>query len=77
MVLVGFIHSKPRSVLIGEFQLSLVILAFAALGQGIAAAFLNVFSQVSLDVLGIFEHLALLLESAILGLNVGEAVCVD
>ena len=77
IVLVALIHTKSCSILIGKLDLSLAVLVVAALRHGVDATLLDALAQIRTNVLSRVEHLVLLLDATVLGLNVREAVSID
>ena len=68
-----FIHAEPGSILVSQFELGLVALHVAPLGQGVDARLLHMLSHVLPHVLRVA-----LFQSAVLALlDIAEVVCVE
>ena len=68
-----FIHSEPGSILVSQFELGLVALHVAPLGQGVDARLLHMLSHVLPHVL----RVALFLSAVLALLDIAEVVCVE
>jgi len=58
VMLITLFHAKPSSILIGQFELSLVAFALAAFGEGVYTRLLNTFPHILAHMLGLYLLLA-------------------
>ena len=58
VMLITLFHAKPSSILIGQFELSLVAFALAAFGEGVDTRLLNTLPHILAHMLGLYLLLA-------------------